>query len=421
MIKKIITSITVLATFYTYGQQPEIQYYRPNSKKGLNTFEAPKKDTVDFDGVKVRVGGDFAMQFQGLTQSNEAENLVELGSNFNLPTANLNIDVQLYDGLRMHMRTYMSSRHHVEAWIKGGHIQIDELNFIKKDFLSGLMDYTTVRIGLDEINYGDAHFRRSDNARAIYNPFVGNYIMDAFTTEVFGEVMLRKKGVIGVLGVSNGKLNQNVVIDDNTYNKPSFYGKLGYDKQFGDDFRARLTGSWYINTGTTTGTWLYGGDRAGARYYNILQTTDGQGGDFDSRYNARFAKITSFQVNPFIKWKGLELFGIYEIAQGHRTFENPEDKEGAMTQLAAELIYRFGKKEQFYVAGRYNEVSGKMRESATDELNISRINAGAGWYITKNVLVKLEYVTQDYNGDAWTGRFEGANFSGFMGEAAISF
>jgi hypothetical protein len=166
---------------------------------------------------------------------------------------------------------------------------------------------------------------------------------------------------------------------------------------------------------------MYGGDRAGARYYNILQTTGGQGSDFDGRYNARFTKLTSFQINPFIKFKGLELFGIYELAQGHQTFEIPDDKEGSMTQLAAELIYRFGKKEQFYVAGRYNEVSGKMRESANAELNITRINAGAGWYITNNVLVKLEYMTQDYNGDAWTGRLGGANFNGIVAEAAISF
>lgn len=421
MIQKVLTFAAVVFAFHAYSQQPDLQYYRPNNKKGLNTFEAPKQDTVDYDGVKVRVGGDFAMQFQGLSQSNEAENLVELGNNFNLPTANLNVDVQLYDGLRMHMRTYMSSRHHVDAWIKGGHIQIDKLNFIQDDFLSGLMDMTTVRIGLDEINYGDAHFRRSDNARAIFNPFVGNYIMDAFTTEVFGEVLLRKKGVIGVLGVSNGKLNQSTVVDDNSYNKPSFYGKVGYDNQFNDDFRMRLTGSWYINTGTTTGTWLYGGDRAGSRYYNVLHTVTGDGSDFDPRFNARFTKITSFQVNPFVKWKGFELFGVYEMAQGHQTYENPDDEDGTMTQLAGELIYRFGQKEQFYIAGRYNQVTGKMLESADDEMNITRINASAGWYLTKNVLVKMEYITQDYAGDAWTGRFEGANFNGIVGEAVISF
>lgn len=421
MLRNITIIASLTTALFATAQQPDMQFYRPNNKQGLNTFEPTKKDTVDFDGVKVRLGGDFAMQFQGLNQSNDAENLVDLGNNFNLPTANLNVDVQLHDGLRMHMRTYMSSRHHVEAWIKGGHVQIDKLDFIKPGLLEPLMDFTTVRIGLDELDYGDAHFRRSDNARAIYNPFVGNYIMDAFTTEVFGEVTFQKSGFLGVLGVSNGKLNQNVVVDDNSNNKPSFYGKLGFDKNFGEDFRARLTGSWYINSGTTTGTWLYGGDRAGARYYNVLETTDGDGGNFDGRYNSRFTKISSFQVNPFIKFKGLELFGIYELAQGNAEFTNPDDEEGAMTQMAAELIYRFGKKEQFYVAGRYNEVSGKMRESATEDLNISRINAGAGWYLTNNVLVKLEYMTQDYNGDAWGGRFAGANFNGVVGEAVISF
>ncbi len=421
MLKKMISISAIFVSVAAFAQQPSIQFYRPNSKVGNAIFEPPKKDSVSYDGLKVRVGGDFAMQFQALNQSNEMDNLVDMGSDFNLPTANLNIDVQLHDGLRMHMRTYMSSRHHVDAWIKGGHIQVDKLNCIKPGLLEGLMDMTTVRIGLDEINYGDAHFRRTDNARAIHNPFVGNYLMDAFTTEVFGEVLLRKKGVIGMLGVSNGKLNQSVVLPQNRYNKPSFYGKVGYDNTFGEDFRARLTGSWYINTGTGTGAWLYGGDRAGSRYYNVLETTDGDGSDFDGRFNARFNKISSFQVNPFIKFKGLEFFGIYEVADGLMEFEDPDNNEGAMTQLAAELLYRFGKNEQFYVSGRYNEVSGKMQEGAQDPMNVSRINAGAGWYLTNNVVIKLEYVTQDYNGDGWSGRLDGANFNGIVGEAAISF
>src|SRR5690606_33041737 len=124
--------------------------------------------------------------------------LVDMESNFNLPTANLNLDVQLLDGVRMHMRTYLSSRHHNEAWIKGGYIQIDKLNFIKPGFLEGVMKQTTITIGLDEFNYGDAHFRRSDNARAIFNPFVGNYIMDAFSTEMFGEITWQYKGLLAV-------------------------------------------------------------------------------------------------------------------------------------------------------------------------------------------------------------------------------
>ncbi|TVR83950.1 MAG: hypothetical protein EA412_00610 [Chitinophagaceae bacterium] len=396
--------------------QPDLQFYRPNNKDGLNVFETSKTDTVTYDGLKVRIGGDFAIQFQGLNQSNELDSLVELGTNFNLPSANLNVDVQLYDGMRMHLRTYLSSKHHPESWVKGGHIQIDKFEFINSGFLSNIMNVTTLRFGLDQFNYGDAHFRRSDNASAIFNPFVGNYIMDAFSTEVFGEVLIQKNGFLGVLGLTNGKLNQSVVVNEKSDNQPSFYGKLGYDNQLTDDLRVRLTGSAYLNYGETTGTWLYGGDRAGSRYYNIMQTLDGDGSSFEGRFNPRFNQLTAFQFNPFIKFKGIEFFGIYEMAM------NSEDLgSGAFTQLAAELLYRFGGTEQFYVGGRYNSVFGKMNENASTR-EINRFNVGAGWFITPNVKTKIEYVAQTYEGDGWAGsKFEQAEFSGFNIEAVISF
>lgn len=414
-------------SFILKAQQPNLQYFRPNNLQGLNVFETSKADTVIFTDVKVRVGGDFAMQFQTINQSNDLDNLVELGSNFNLPTANLNLDVQLIDGVRMHLRTYLSSQHHSESWVNGGHLQIDKLDFVKPGFLEGIMNYTSITIGLDEFNYGDAHFRRSDNARAIFNPFVGNYIMDAFSTEAFGEVTVQKNGFIGVIGLTNGKLNQSVVLNDNSDNKPSIYGKLGFDQQLNTDLRVRLTGSIYRNHGTTTGTWLYGGDRSGGRYYDVMHTVpdingDTQGGEFEGRYNARFAKLTAIQINPFVKFKGLELFGIYEVASGSNEFTQPVvDKEGAFTQLAAELIYRFGSEEQFYVGSRFNTVQGKTRESATEDLKISRVNIGGGWFLSKNIVTKIEYVNQQYTGDAWTGRFAGAQFDGINIEAAISF
>mgnify|MGYP003635074404 FL=1 len=411
-----ILSLILLTSSIVYAQQPALQYFRPNDKAGLNVFEPSKQDTVEFDGVKVRIGGDFAMQFQSINQTNSLDSLVELGTNFNLPTANLNIDVQLYDGLRMHLRTYLSSQNHGEAWVKGGYLQIDKLDFIKPGFMQGFMDVARITIGLDEFNYGDAHFRRSDNARAIFNPFVGNYIMDAFSTEAFGELTIMKNGFLGVIGITNGKLNQSVVVNDNSDNKASFYGKLGYDNQLSDDFRLRLTGSWYINKGTTTGSWIYGGDRAGSRYYNVMQTLDGDGGPFEGRFNPRFRELTAIQINPFIKYKGLEFFGIYEVASS-----SDDQGGGAFTQLAGELLYRFGNTEQFYLGGRYNTVSGEMLENAlTQEIN--RVNIGGGWYMTKNVMAKLEYVSQKYEGEGWTGtKYNGGEFDGINIEAVISF
>ncbi len=422
-----ITMLIFLAMSLTVSAQwgerrPLLENWRPNDKRGLNVYEDPVADTVAYEGFLVRIGGDFAMQFQGLSQSNDAGDLVELGSDFNLPVANLNMDVQLMEGMRMHLRMFLSSRHHTEAWIKGGHMQISNLNFISEGLLENLMQYIYVTVGLDEFNYGDAHFRRSDNARTIFNPFVGNYIMDSYSTEAFGELtVMLDNGFLGVVGLTNGKLNQNVVVNPNTDNQPSFYGKLGYDQQFDENLRIRLTGSWYINQGTTSGTWLYGGDRAGSRYYSVLHTIEDGGGDFDGRFNARFTKLTALQLNPFIKYGGLEFFGVIEQATGGAEFADPQDEEGSFTQLAGELLYRFGNNERFYVGGRYNVVTGKMRESMEDDMTINRFNVGAGWFLNRNVITKIEYVNQVYDGDAWAGRFAGAEFNGVVIEAAISF
>lgn len=393
-----------------------MQYWRQPGKMGINVFETSKSDTVKFEGVTVRLGGDFALQFQGLSHENSivGDPLVDLSSNFNLPTANLNIDVQLADGMRMHLRTYLSSRHHTEAYVKGGYLQIDKLDFIQEGFLSNLMQFTTIRVGMDQINYGDAQFRRSDNAGAIYNPFVGNYIMDSFTTEPFFELTFLPSDWIIVAGLTNGRLNQKPVAGDDGI---VFYSKLGWDKQMNDDLRLRLTGSLYSSSDKGTRDYIYGGDRAGGRYYETLATVANGGSDFDPRFNPRYAYQTAIQINPFVKFKGLEFFGIYEVVN------NGDDAVGGgFNQLGLEALYRFGANEQWYLGGRYNSVTGDQTDAADTDVDINRINIGGGWFMTNNVLVKLEYMNQEYSGGRFAGsRYQDGKFNGIVLEAVIGF
>lgn len=51
------------------GIQPDLQYYRLPGYDGLNVFETGKKNEVVYDGFKVRLGGDFALQYQFLNHS----------------------------------------------------------------------------------------------------------------------------------------------------------------------------------------------------------------------------------------------------------------------------------------------------------------------------------------------------------------
>ncbi|MGB0777315.1 MAG: hypothetical protein ACPGR7_04745 [Flavobacteriaceae bacterium] len=414
---KLLSILTVLGMIFGMSAQTittkddGLQYNRPAGKDGLNVFETSKDDDTEFDGLKVKVGADFALQFQGLRADN-----ANLGNNFNLPTANLNIDAQLADGMRVHLRTYLSSRHHNETWVKGGYLQIDKLDFVSPGFAEEIMKITTLKFGMDDINYGDAHFRRTDNAQAIYNPFVGNYIMDSFTTEAFAEVTLQPNDLLFVAGISNGNLNQTAKVTASDDASVRLYTKVGIDKQVFEDLRTRLTGSYTIAPGSANGGYLYGGDRAGSRYYLTDNFRDG-------RVNPGFTDMQAWVINPFIKYRGLEFFGIFEQTYGYAGDTSETNDPGKYTQIAGELLYRFGTNEKFYVGGRYNSVTGYGDYSSTATAQsggTDRFNVGGGWFMTDNVLTKLEYVSQSYDG---TGSWDdpSQNFQGFVLEAVISF
>lgn len=413
--------LAILLAGTTMAQDRSLQYFTYPDQRGVNQFEAPFYTDVEFEGVNVRIGGSNALQFQSLQHENDANSLTDLESNFNLATSNLDLDVGLAPGMRMHLRTYLSSQHHTETYVKGGYLQIDRLDFIEEDFMSDIMDNVRIKLGHMEINYGDNHFRRSDNAFAIHNPFVGNYIMDSFTTEVAGELYYyTPAGLMGMLGVSNGKLNQTTA-ESAIKTKPTVYGKLGFDTQLTPDLRFRLMGS-ILNITQSPSIYLYAGDRAGSRYYNVIEEENFRAGRFAPSFTpgrgepAAAGEMTAIMINPFIKYGGLEFYGVYENTSGK--IKTEEDRR-TFNQYAGELLYRFGSSEDFYLGGRYNVVNG---ETNAGDIEIKRYNLGGGWFMTKNVLAKLEYVNQNYEGEGYTGSvYEGAEFNGVVLEAIISF
>jgi hypothetical protein len=410
MKKKITIFIALVLSVVAYGQQFE---------ESIGNEEQPDK-------VKVRVGADFAMQYQGLEHHADS-NLIPLGKGINLPTANLIIDATLADGIQVNLTTYLSSRHHVEAWVKGGYLLLDKLPFIKSDFVTKAMDYLTFKAGVMEINYGDAHFRRSDNGNVIRNPFVGNLVIDAFTTAPAFEVLFRSKGILLMGAITTGSLKPALTgysAGTKTYTpyymgeELAYYGKAGYDKQLSDDFRIRATVSGYFCANHHFGS-LYNGDRTGSRYYLVMNRVKNSATDVDPASNHMSGqwgpgltdKDNSVMVNLFTKYKGLEFFGTYETVTGTPSFGG---NEFTYSQYAVEAIYRFGKEENFYGGARYGDAVNNT------DMSVDRLQISAGWFMTKNIVIKAEYVDQNYT-DFTTLYGANAGFEGFMLEAGISF
>ncbi len=434
----------LMAPGVAMAQQPAMQFHRPYDKTGINTFETTKTDTTPFTGLKVRIGGAFEQVYQDLSDQNYVTNtngepianamktkadsgnvLTPLSNNFDLAMANMYLDAQLADGVRVNVTLYLASHHHTDTWVKNGYIQFDKLPFLHSSFFDGLMQYLTIDIGQLEVDYGDAHYRRSDGGNGMYNPFIENYIMDEFSTEVGGEVYFHSNGFLAMVGATNGQLNPNITkitaIDKKTGDTasmdPAILAKIGYDDQVNSDLRIRLTGSLYTES-SSPGMELFGGDRTGSRYVDVV---DNAGNPFDGRFNPGFSNaVTTFMINPFIKYDGLEFFGTYESANG-RTWAETDTRNA--TQLAGDLIYRFGSNENFWVGVRYNTVKAQLAPVSANipDITINRIAASLGWFLTDNIMAKAEYVDQQYKDFPATDIRNGAQFNGVMIDAAIGF
>ncbi|MFO7658976.1 MAG: hypothetical protein R6W78_18095 [Bacteroidales bacterium] len=393
-------------------------------------FEKPQLSGDEFEKIHVKVGGDFAFQYQILSHHADSA-LIPLGTGFNLPAANLNLDVDLARGVKLNLVTYLASRHHNETWVKGGELIFDELPFIKSPVVDNIMDYLTLTVGNNELNYGDAHFRRSDNGKVITNPFVGNYIMDAFTTAPFLEILFRSNDILAMAAVTTGSLRQDLVrLSGTTYTaydahrELGFYWKGGIDRQFREDLRLRLTLSGYHTPKKNHNNTLYGGDRAGSRYYLIMNRQTFAPADVDIKsnhtsgrwYPGTSTKDNSFMFNLFAQAGGLEVFGTYEYAKGLYT----SGREFKFSQIAGEGLFRFGGSKQFYGGLRYNLVNGDTDTSAPGEQSVNRLQISAGWFILESTVLKIEYVNQNYN-DFISQYGADAGFNGIMVEAAVSF
>jgi len=431
----------------------DIQYWRPYSQQGINVFETSKDSGAAYNGLGVRIGGGFTQSWQSLSHENpdadtslkyansniSSTALYPIGAGFNNASANLFVDAQLARGVRLNLTLYLSSRHHQETWVKGGYLQVDDLSFLGVDFLNSIMDYLTIRVGHMEVNYGDAHFRRSDGGQSMYNPFIENYMIDAFTTEIGADITAQAAGFLGVVGVTNGEIKGNIsplpasADNDKT---PAIYAKLGYDNRFNENFRFRLTGSMYTQGKSPRNT-LFFGDRTGSHYFMVMEkeyqnattksSTTSQA--WSGRLNPNFADhLTAFQFNTLVELglgdaASVELFGTYEMGSGNSSEKTDANPDRDFTQIAADLIFRFGKARDVFVGGRFNTVN-LDQGGALNDTDHTRIAIAAGWYILDYVMLKGEYVSQTYSGYGAAPSSDyraGGSFNGVIFEAVVGF
>lgn len=388
-------------------------------------FEAPK-DTSSFDKVEVGIHGDLTFSYQALEHSYTTTNLYDSSTNprgddqidlqpgFILPTADLNLNAKIMSGFNIQLQTMLSSHHHHETYVKGGEATIDNLDFVYDGFAKGFMDKATIRVGVKDINFGDAHFRRTNNASVFNNPFVNNLAVESGEDAAFIEVLYRipSANMFVMGGVTNDQVNpSDVEQTDTSSSTPAMYGKIGYDNQVSDALRVRVTESVLYNGGNGNNS-LYHGDKSGVPADSIYGNRSG----FGTEWNAMsgYYELTASMTNVFVKYNNTELFGLVEFADS-KDVSGVDAK--SMVHYSADIVQRFSN-DKYYVAARYEKATVDTGVSADEEL--TQVQATLGWFLSPNAVAKLEYIEQDRkNMSAYaTGD---ASFDGFMLSTALTF
>lgn len=260
--------------------------------------------------------------------------------------------------------------------------------------------------------------------------------MDEFATETGAEVNVHLSDFTIVGAITNGQLNPalqkiDTSLDANKYSNgkmnPALIGKLAYDKQVNDQLRLRVSGSGYYTAGSYRNT-LFGGDRTGSNYYGVMyHDAPGSSNFTNGRFNPGFGdKVEALMGNLFLKYSPLngvsiESFTTVEQAKGRKA---SEANSRTADQFVTDLVIRFGSDEQFYVGGRYNTLKAEMAEAGTIpayKANIDRVAIAAGWYMTKNIMAKVEYVKQNYDGFPGSSIYSDAQFDGLTLAGSIAF
>jgi hypothetical protein len=207
----------------------------------------------------------------------------------------------------------------------------------------------------------------------------------------------------------------------NFHKAPSIYVKGGFDKSFEEWLRVRLTGSFYHNA-RSGGNTLFTGDRAGSNYFMVMEK-NGTGVNystnaFSGRIDPCFTKkVDAWQINGFFKLIGFEVFATYEKAVGRSAIDAGSRH---MEQIAIDWVYRFGGRQNIFIGSRYNSVITRLKEFEHN-IFIDRAAMTAGYFFSKNIMLKCELVDQQYKRFPVEDYRNEGKFNGVVVQAIIAF
>ena len=323
---------------------------------------------------------------------------------------------------------YLASRNHPsQTYGDEGYILLRGVpeNLQSLKFLEPVLDKVDLKAGQMLVDFGDAAQHRSNNAITQKNPLVGNFVVDPNIVSIGMQASSKPGKRVGwLVGLSNGTTTENWSAGRGL----AYNGKLILYP-----IKSLRTSVSYISTdqsdnplNTAGGSTLqmFSGNRSGERYAGILGGGQAPGNVFPQAGE----KFSAAQVDfTFDNGSPIKLYGHYGRTQDlDINGSAPGTPEEKWAYYAADAQYNVTK--DLYAAVRYSGAQVSELAGATSDGKVNRIQLGGGLWLTKNMLVKVEYVHQKYAGfsegqivnngiQAWRN----PEFSGVISEVSFSF
>lgn len=297
--------------------------------------------------------------------------------------------------IEMYFDLYLASRNHPsQTYGDQGYLLIRGIpqNLGRPRLLKAIFDKVDFKAGAFLVDFGDQESHRSNNAIVQSNPLVGNFVIDPNFVSV-GVQVQSKPGRFGwLVGMTNGT---------NTEDFQSGRGNALNAKVYANPIKPlRASFSFYtVNhdetpaTGGSTAT-LFSGNRSGERYGAVLGGGQAPGGVLPQA--GKDVRAGQFDLT----WNGsspIKLYGHIGQTTDKDTNGNlPGHPEETWRYYAGDVVYRFT--PAVYAAVRYSAADALKIRGNDSNGRVDRIQLGGGLWLTKNMLAKIEYVTQKYRG-----------------------
>lgn len=346
----------------------------------------------------------------------------ELGPGFQTAWGNMGFSAAFGEEkeIEMFFDLFISSRNHPSTtYGHQGYLVVRAMpgDLKKVRVLNTLFEHVDVKLGHFHIDFGDHQFHRSDNAAVQSNPLIGNFVIDPELVDIGAEISSEPGKFNWMLGLSNGTNTENVQEGKGV----AVHGKVWLDVE---PFRAAFSAIQVDHSeNATTKAQLFSGNRDGERYGGILGGGQAPG------------QVLPQAGRDLLAWQADFTYGADKLklyAHYGDTKDSDTNGPAAGTPVehwnyyAAESVYQFTPKA--HAAARYSSAAAKTLRDLPSDGKVDRVQVGGGYWLTEQMLIKLEYVHEAYRdfkvGDVLNNNLQAwrdPSFSGGLMEVSFGF